>query len=246
MLTGDLTGDYGKDALTFVEELSTLTTISAAIDFIEKGFCAYGFETIIVTGIPNHKQSFSQMVMAKRWPDEWFKLYTQNNYHRDDPVVRHLRKSFNPFEWSDAPYSRRNEPRAAAVMDRAADFRMSRGFIVPVHGLAGYEAAVSLGGDHIDLNPRSKPALHLMAMYAFDRIRSLVSPANDAPPRLTHRECETLNWTAQGKSAWEIGEILQIAQRTAEEHLATAARKLGAVNKTHAVAIAIRQKLIAP
>ena len=51
-------------------------------------------------------------------------------------------------------------------------------------------------------------------------------------------------WAAQGKSAWEIGEILHIAQRTAEEHLATAARKLGAVNRTHAVAIAIRSKVI--
>ena len=33
----------------------------------------------------------------------------------------------------------------AEVMNRATDFRMSRGFIVPIHGLTGYEAAVSLG-----------------------------------------------------------------------------------------------------
>lgn len=53
-------------------------------------------------------------------------------------------------------------------------------------------------------------------------------------------------WASQGKSAWEIGEILHITQRTAEEHLATAARKLGAVNRTHAVAIAIRHRIINP
>jgi LuxR family quorum sensing-dependent transcriptional regulator len=117
---------------------------------------------------------------------------------------------------------------------------------VPIHGLSGYEAGVSLGGVHLDLNPRSKPALHLMAMYGFERIRRLLDPRPTAPALLTPREREVIAWASQGKSAWEIGEILNITQRTAEEHLATAARKLGAVNRTHAVALAIRRKIINP
>jgi LuxR family quorum sensing-dependent transcriptional regulator len=63
---------------------------------------------------------------------------------------------------------------------------------------------------------------------------------------LTPRERETLSWALLGKTAHEIGAILHIGQRTVEEHLATAARKLGAVNRTHAVAIAIRNRLIVP
>ncbi|MGY3646089.1 DNA-binding CsgD family transcriptional regulator [Bradyrhizobium sp. LM4.3] len=145
------------------------------------------------------------------------------------------RQSVNPFEWSEAPYDAELDPGAAEVMNRAGDFRMSRGFIVPIHGLTGYEAAVSLGGIHLDLNARSKPALHLMAMYGFDHIRRLLDPAPYSSTRLTPREREVISWASQGKSAWEIGEILHITQRTAEEHLATAARKLGAVNRTHAV-----------
>jgi DNA-binding NarL/FixJ family response regulator len=50
--------------------------------------------------------------------------------------------------------------------------------------------------------------------------------------------------TARGKSAREIGEILNISYRTAEVHVGAAARKLGAVNKTHAVAIALRDGII--
>ena len=52
---------------------------------------------------------------------------------------------------------------------------------------------------------------------------------------LTAREAEVLTWVARGKSAWEIGEILHIAKRTVDEHVQTAVRKLGAVNRTHAV-----------
>ncbi len=65
-----------------------------------------------------------------------------------------------------------------------------------------------------------------------------------AKPALTAREAEVLNWVARGKSAWEIGEILHIAKRTVDEHVQTSVRKLGAVNRTHAVAIAVRDCII--
>jgi len=61
---------------------------------------------------------------------------------------------------------------------------------------------------------------------------------------LTSREKEVLTWVARGKSAWEIGEILDIAKRTVDEHAQTAVRKLGAMNRTHAVALAVRDRII--
>jgi DNA-binding CsgD family transcriptional regulator len=61
---------------------------------------------------------------------------------------------------------------------------------------------------------------------------------------LTPRELDVLTWAAQGKSAWEIGVILGIAKRTVDEHIHTAMRKLGAANRTQAVAIAIRDHII--
>ena len=61
---------------------------------------------------------------------------------------------------------------------------------------------------------------------------------------LSSRELEVLTWTARGKSAWETSEILRISKRTVDAYAYTAARKLGAVNRTHAVAIALRDRLI--
>jgi LuxR family quorum sensing-dependent transcriptional regulator len=65
-----------------------------------------------------------------------------------------------------------------------------------------------------------------------------------AKPKLTARESEVLRWVANGKSAWEIGEILHITKRTVDEHVQAAIRKLGATNRTHAVAFALRDGLI--
>jgi LuxR family quorum sensing-dependent transcriptional regulator len=240
-------GDYGRVAFDFIEGLNRRTTVSGVMEDAERAFNRFGFETMIVAGVPVRPGGdFSSRVMAKRWPAGWFDLYTQNGYEHHDPVARHCRRTAAPFEWADAPYDRVKEPRAAEVMDRATDFRMSKGFITPIHDARGFKGGVSLGGQDIDLHGRSKPALHLMSLYVFEAICGLIDAPPETDHRLTARERETLSWASQGKTAYEIGAILHIGQRTVEEHLATAARKLGAANRTHAVAIAIRNRIIVP
>ena len=61
---------------------------------------------------------------------------------------------------------------------------------------------------------------------------------------LTLREREVLWWASQGKSALDIAEILRINKRTVDEHVQNAVRRLGASNRTQAVAIALRERLI--
>jgi LuxR family quorum sensing-dependent transcriptional regulator len=244
------TVDYGRDALDFIESLNNHTTVSGVMDAVERAFHRFGFETVIIGAVSRPGQDpghdFPSRVMAKRWPAEWYELYAQQHYHRDDPVLRHSRRSNGPFEWAEAPYDPATEPRAAEIMRRATDFRMSKGFITPIHGREGLTAIVSLGGENLDLHARSKLALHLMSLYTFETVAKLIVPPAETDFRLTPRERETLSWASQGKTAYEIGAILHIGQRTVEEHLATAARKLGASNRTHAVAVAIRNRLIQP
>ena len=45
-------------------------------------------------------------------------------------------------------------------------------------------------------------------------------------PTLTPREREALRWAAIGKTSWEIGHILGIAESTVNFHLTTVAKKL--------------------
>ena len=47
-----------------------------------------------------------------------------------------------------------------------------------------------------------------------------------------------------GKTNWEISVILNISERTVKFHVQNIERKLNAVNKTHAVAIALDQNLL--
>ncbi|MBL8575356.1 MAG: helix-turn-helix transcriptional regulator [Hyphomicrobiaceae bacterium] len=61
---------------------------------------------------------------------------------------------------------------------------------------------------------------------------------------LSPRERECLQWTAAGKTSWEIAQILQISHHTADWYIAAATRKLCATNRTHAVAEGLRRGVI--
>ncbi len=57
---------------------------------------------------------------------------------------------------------------------------------------------------------------------------------------LTRRECQVLDWIAQGKSDWQIGQILSISAKTVNYHVENAKRKLGVATRIQAVVAAIR------
>jgi len=87
--------------------------------------------------------------------------------------------------------------------------------------------------------------LQLLAVHAEAAASRLLLPSLLPPTaRLSPRELEALRWTVQGKTAWEIGAILGISERSAVFHLANATRKLDAVNKHQAALKALRFGLI--
>ena len=159
-------------------------------------------------------------------------------------MTHFLKRRSKPFEWREVSYDPNRQPRAAEIMHRRADFGFTSGFVVPDLSVPDTKHFVAMGGHKLDLTARTKPAIYLVALYGLYRVRSLCAALRGKKPPLTAREREVLTWAAHGKTAWEIGKILAIAERTVNEHVQTATHKLGAVNRTHAVAIALRERLI--
>ena len=61
---------------------------------------------------------------------------------------------------------------------------------------------------------------------------------------LTLKEKLCLQWVASGKTAWEIGHIMHIAEPTVVFHLKNLMAKLNVINRAQALAVAIRAGLI--
>jgi LuxR family transcriptional regulator, quorum-sensing system regulator BjaR1 len=236
--------EFSRETFTFIDGLERLSTLDRVAMALEEALAQFGVENFIVTGLPTKDQSFDDLVIASRWPPEFFMLYADSDYVRSDPLAQQSIQSHMPFEWAAESYGSHADPRIAEMMTRSADFGLKQGYLVPIHGPHGYEGCVSMAGAELDLSSRGKAALHLMALYAFDRMRRLRGHLPDRKSPLTAREREVLAWAAKGKSASQISQALKISKRTVDEHTQTAARKLGAANRTQAVAIALRDRII--
>ena len=98
-----------------------------------------------------------------------------------------------------------------------------------------------LGKDHFDHAEMLLPAL---CNQAHETWCQLTTGAGDEPPVLSDREIEILTWLSHGKSTEDIAEIMQIAERTVNYHVANLKTKLGVETRAHAVAQAMRMRLI--
>ncbi|MGJ5176879.1 LuxR family transcriptional regulator [Bradyrhizobium oligotrophicum] len=230
---------WGRRALDYVDAIEASKTSASVLSQFEKMIGDLGFHAYIMAGVPVAGQSLQQTILANGWPREWFDIYGREQFHRHDPIPRHCMSTLNPFAWSEAPYDRDDEPCAHRVMTRARDFRLHEGFCVPIH----YDdavGAVSIAGEHPNLAPDARGALHLISIFTHSRLRALArAAASGQARRLSRIEAEVLSWAARGKTAWETARILGVSERNVRWHLEEAQRKLETKNKTATVATAL-------
>jgi LuxR family transcriptional regulator, quorum-sensing system regulator BjaR1 len=231
-----------RAAFDFVDAIERVTDPGTVIELFDRELKRYGFHAWLITGLPNRGERIDPLMMLNGWPKGWTETYTRLNLVQNDPVVAHCFRSTAPFVWRDAPYDPLTNPKAKEVMDRATDFRMNEGFCVPIHSSEGFQAVVTMAGEQVEAARQVRRALHLMALYAYGKAVELCLPKKFPEPRLlTKREREVLQWTAAGKTAWEISQILGVAESTIIAHLKSAAAKYDTPNRVATVVAALRR-----
>lgn len=96
------------------------------------------------------------------------------------------------------------------------------------------------GGSMLQPLVASKLLHHVGQQRTTPRLANAISPVEE----LTERELEVLHLLAQGMPNKEIASHLIISERTAKFHVSSIMSKLGATNRTEAVALAAQRGLI--
>lgn len=233
--------DYGQQALEFVDNVQRLQSVDDVMSAMASYIGTFGFTSFVVSGVPSDDSDPESMVLLNGWSKTWFTRYVSRKYYLYDPIALHCQSALDPFSWSEATYDRSEQPIAHQVMLEASDFGMSDGFCLPIHEPAGPASCVSMGGQSPEISSRSRPALHLAAMFSWLKLSEIRRRAPlHRRKRLTPRETEILTWVAAGKSSWEIGQILSISESTVVQHITNTQRKLGTSNRVHTVVRAMR------
>ena len=229
-------------AFDFVDRVSDLSLESVSKELL-KSLSNIGFDYAILVGIPTDPRDFSNFIITENWPDGWFETYSSGQFAKFDPVLRHCLRTVMPFAWHEAPFDLLLDHSAAIVMREACHFGLHSGLALPIHGAGGYEACFSISGASPRIDRHTRPAIHLMLMYAYDRLVQLTQ-SKPIKAILTPREVEVLRWAALGKSSADISDILSISERTVVAHTTNAMGKLGVGTRTAAVASAISRRLL--
>ena len=206
-----------------------------------------GFSFVSAMSVLDVTMGRSEFVRVDNAPAAFSPAMNNVPLSRRDPVMQHCRKHTWPIVWNQDTYTREG---LGEIWEEQASFGYRTGIAMALHlpegrhFALGVERDQALPSDDRELT-RLVADLQLFAVYAQAAAQRLLSPAADSErPSLTPRELEALHWTKAGKTAWEMGAILGISERTAVLHVNNAMKKLDCSSKHQAVLKALRLGLI--
>jgi DNA-binding CsgD family transcriptional regulator len=207
-----------------------------------------GFDTVSATTVIDHFLGESEFITVDNTPANYREVFEDVGLGRQDPVMQHCKNQSVPIIWNRDTYLGVGQ---ADQWDEQARFGYHTGIAMALHlpegrhFFLGVDRDKSLPSDRSELT-RLVADLQLFAVHAQEAALRIMLPETHDPeaPSLTPREVESLRWTMDGKTAWEVGNILGISERTAVLHVNNAMHKLGCVNKHQAVLKALRLGLI--
>lgn len=180
------------------------------------------------------------------FPEEWLRTYLSKNYFHNDVLTRETLRICKPQHWSYLKPGSEIVPKdiKSLNMDIGAREAFSHGLKPPGRRQNG--SGFCFAGPSMRDDERTAavleflvPHLHLALSHIFRD-----KPPNINNPVLSAREMEVLNWLKQGKSSWDMSVILGISESTVNFHVYNIMRKLDALNRPQAVAVATRLGLI--
>lgn len=194
-----------------------------------------------------------ERICRTNYPQPWVAHYREQDYIRIDPVITGGMRSTLPLAWDGAKAKARLSPKQRRMFEEAGEFGLKSGVTIPIHGFGGEFATVNIGSplDEAEFGKswsEHRHSIHLMAihLHAGSARRHRPRPQPAERVSLSERERECLTWMANGKTNWEISEILDLSEKTIDGYLENIKRKLGVYSKTQAVVKAIMQGLIRP
>jgi DNA-binding CsgD family transcriptional regulator len=182
-------------------------------------------------------------IMMHNYPGGWVRYYSEAKLYALDPVLQRAQRNPLPFFW-DAAF--RAEPITAAqkrLMTEALGYGIAHGYTVPFHlsWLPGtLRASCSILPDTGPIESRNYVVVQVMATYLYATVSYRRSGAREVNfVELTTRERECLALAAQGKSDWEIGQILHLSENTVHTYFERAKQRLAVATRIQAVVRAL-------
>lgn len=226
----------------FISASSKISSERKLLDLYLKTVEDEGYQNAVFAKIRGRRLA---AIPWNHFPAGYRQNYLDNEWDKIDPIVQRLQHASRPFFWSDACASVGLTDRQSAFIQDCRDLGVHSGLTIPMHGPGSDIDLISLSlRDEKVTDPSRLPLLHAFTLHYRYRLGELQGEPAVVARTLTAKETECLNWCKEGKTNWEIGEILSISEKTVEFHLSNTIKKLGVGNRITAVVKGIQLGII--
>jgi DNA-binding CsgD family transcriptional regulator len=233
------------------------TKLEAFIERIKKTDTREGLQRLIEAlrdvydidhAIYHSVNSVGDQYAALTYDPRWVERYVDREYARIDPVVLGALQRFHPMDWKTLDWSGKVRQ---DFLHEAIDAGVgNQGFSVPIRGPNGQFALFSINkraGDEswARFTQAHVSDLLVLAHYIHQQAQQIDQTAGPEPLRdLSPRETDALTLLGLGYGRGQVADKLRISEHTLRVYIDSARYKLGALNTTHAVAIAMSRGVI--
>lgn len=195
--------------------------------------CAYGMRAPLPVSSP-------KVHMQNNYSRAWQQRYAEQDYLACDPTVAHALRSNASLIWNEDLFAS-----CRPFWEDARHHGLRVGWAQPCHGPNQITGLLTLARTHDDLSEKelreTSMGMYWIAQLAHQGMSHFLIPQllPETSLTLSAREIEVLRWTADGKTSYEVSEIMRISERTVNFHINNAMEKLGTNNKTAAAVKAV-------
>jgi DNA-binding CsgD family transcriptional regulator len=226
----------------FIDVSILLSSTSELLDLYLKAVDSEGFQNAVCA------RARDQRLVSIEWdrlPAGYLSDYQAFEWDKIDPIVQHIHSARAPFHWAELCARPGVTPRQRWFLEECRERGIHSGVTIPLHGPGTEVDLISLSmRDQKRTSNGRLDQIYAITVQYWLRFSELSKTGLGSVPHLTAKEIESLRWCKEGKTNWEIGEIMRTSEKTIEFHVSNAIRKLGACNRITAVVMAIKTGII--
>jgi DNA-binding CsgD family transcriptional regulator len=173
-------------------------------------------------------------VLARFSPDGWVGSDAFNYICFEcNPLLGAIRESRTRYRFSD--FAAFDDAAFGPYWEAMSEAGIGDALCATSYGSDRTIASLHLGFERRDFDAEEARTIHMAGLLLTERLIEFAAPSEPSPD-LTPRERDCVAFVADGRTDWEIAALLGISESTVRFHLNNARRKLGAVNRSQAVA----------
>ena len=184
-------------------------------------------------------------VINVSYSNDWLYTYCKNEYATVDPVLQSILSTFKTQTWKQT-YATASTRKQLEFIEEARSVGLTHGITTGMlERDRGFATFFSFAGGDADGTQRFTGLLeYLLPSIHRVLIANTYTPLFNRVKGLSPREMTVLMWMKQGKTNWEIAQIVGVTERTVRFHVEGIFAKLDAKSRAQAVAVAMDHGLL--